>query len=163
MFVGLLLVSVFCLLVALSASCSLSFAYSPGLFLNLPLGANFYNSTDLSHTTTDFRTSTQPQLAVEAGWGLAYLAGPYWMTSTCGWGRFRPVEASWGRLRPVEARLLQPFYWAGIQLYFDLHSEHSAYQFMTQLQGLGQLRSVEASLPDWNSVRFWPSQWEQFI
>ena len=33
-----------------------------GSFLNLPLGANFYNSTDLSHTTTDFRTSTQPQL-----------------------------------------------------------------------------------------------------
>ena len=69
-------------------------------FLNLPLGANFYNSTDLSHTTTtttDFRTSTQPQLAVEAGWGLAYLAGPYWMTSTCGWGMLRQVEASWGK------------------------------------------------------------------
>ena len=34
-FAGLLLVSVLCLLVALSASCSLSFAYSPGLDLKL--------------------------------------------------------------------------------------------------------------------------------
>ena len=40
---------------------------------------------------------------VEAGWGLAYLAGSYWMTSTGRWGRLRQVEAGWGRLRQVEA------------------------------------------------------------
>ena len=85
------------------------------MFLNLPLWANFYTYTDLSGTSTTLDQPTllddhnlNPQVEaeveaeVDAGWGLAYLAGPYWMTST----------QSWGKLR------------AGVQLDFDLHSEH---------------------------------------
>ena len=39
---------------------------------------------------------------VEASWGLAYLAGPYWITSTWGWGKLG----------------------AEVQLDLDLHREH---------------------------------------
>ena len=81
-------------------------------FLNLPLWANFYNHTELSHSTSTmtldqptllYMTSTlnqaSPAAQVEAGWGR-------------GWGGLRPrlrrveaeVEAGWGRgwggLRP---------------------------------------------------------------
>ena len=48
------------------------------------------------------QVEAEVEAKVEAGWGLAYLAGSYWMTSTRGWGKLR----------------------AGVQLDFDLHSEH---------------------------------------
>ena len=61
---------------------------------------------------------------VEACWGLAYLAWPYWMTSTHGWGRLRQVEAGWCQLRQD---YYSHFTRLGIQLYFDLHSENNLY------------------------------------
>ena len=97
-------------------SCSL-WSWFECVLLNLPLWANFYNYTDLSlyhfrptnpigwpqpSTLNQASLAAQVEAEVEAGWGLAYLAGLYWMTSTGRWGRLR----------------------AGVQLDFDLHSEH---------------------------------------
>ena len=48
------------------------------------------------------QVEAQIEAQVEDGWSLAYLAGPYWMTSIQGWGKLR----------------------AGVQLDLDLHSEH---------------------------------------
>ena len=110
------------------------------MFLNLPLWANFYNSTDLSHTTTTTATTFRPKKKVEAGWGMLRpsLLGLTLLDDLnsrlrqveAGCGKLRPVEASWGQLRQVEAS------W-------------------------GRLRPVEARptaiLLGWNSVVFWPS------
>ena len=102
-------------------SCSL-WSWFECVLLNLPLWANFYNYTDLSlyhfrptnpigwpQPSTRLaqqhrlrRVEAEVEAKVEAGWGLAYLAGSYWMTSTLGWGKLR----------------------TGVQIDFDLHSEH---------------------------------------
>ena len=77
---------------------------------------NFYTYTDTETNPTGWpqpstrlaqqhrlrQVEAEVEAKVEAGWGLAYLAGSYWMTSTQGWGKLR----------------------AEVQLDFDLHSEH---------------------------------------
>ena len=56
----------------------------------------------MTSTLNQASPAAQVEAQAEEGWGLAFLAGPYWMTSTSGWGKLR----------------------AGVQLDFDLHSEH---------------------------------------
>ena len=105
--------------------------------LNLPLWANFYNYTDLSHTTSTSTTTTtfrptnpigwpQPQPStrlaqqhrlrrveakveaeVEAGWGKLRPSQLSWILLDDLNGGWGKVEAGWGRLRHA--------FWAGIQ------------------------------------------------
>ena len=132
---------------------------------NLPVWANYYNHTELSHTTT--RPLEQPTLLDDLN--LSLNPQPGWPSST-GLGRLRwveaQVEAGWGKLMPspfgwtlldyLNSGLRQVEKWSSVRSW---PSQQWTHHYIAIHDSTARLRPVEASLKGWISVIFCPSQW----
>ena len=92
----------------------MSFLLLSTWFLNLPLWANFYNYTDLSHSTTTFRPTNpigwpqpQPSTRLAQQHRLRRVEAKVEARVEAGWGKLRPSQLSWILLDDLNSGLRQ--------------------------------------------------------